>query len=235
MSFFIPRRRPSAEHLDRPDLAPEEMVRTLEDLELVNRRLRSSRLLAGRLQARLGEDGGSPTILDVGAGSGGVARDLSDALSRRGRPAKVIALDLQWRHLLAGRARANGHPVPATAADVFQLPFPDRAVDWIVSTLLLHHFSPEENIRLLRELDRVARRGLLLLDLRRHRVPLAFLWMASRFVFKTRISVEDGVASIRQAFTPEEARDIASRAVPGARVERILPYLLLVTTPDFVP
>lgn len=236
MSLLVPPRRPSREALDEPDLPPDEMARSLEDLELVNRTLRSSRLLSRRLLSLAGEAGGSPqTILDVGAGSGGVARDLAAGLAREGWNARVMALDLQWRHLAAGRAWSNGRPLPAAAADVFSLPFPDRSVDWIISTLLLHHFSPEENIHLLRELRRVASRGLLLLDLRRNRVPLFCLWLAGRIAFKTRISIQDGVASIRQAFTLAEARAIASRALPGAKVERVLPFRLLVTANDSRP
>lgn len=237
MSLLVPPRRPSHEALDEPDLPSEEMSQSLEDLELVNRSLRSSRLLANRLLS-LGEgsDAWRPTILDVGAGSGGVARDLAAGLAQHGNLATVIALDLQWRHLASGRARSNGQPpLPSTAANVFSLPFPAHAVDWIVSTLLFHHFSPEQNVLLLRELARVARRGLLLLDLRRNRVPLFFLWLAGRVLFKTRVSLQDGVASIRQAYTLEEARAIVREALPGARVERALPFRLLITLDSRLP
>ncbi len=237
MTLLVPPRRPSREALDEQDLPSEEMFRSLEDLELVNRTLRSSHLLANRLLSLDEVSGaGRPTILDVGAGSGGVARDLAARLARRGNLATVIALDLQWRHLAAGRALSNGYPpLPSTAANVFSLPLPSRAVDWVVSTLLFHHFSPEENVRLLRELARVARRGLLLLDLRRHRVPLFFLELAGRVVFKTRVSVRDGVASIRQAYTLKEARAIAKEALPEARVERALGFRLLITLDSRLP
>jgi SAM-dependent methyltransferase len=237
MSLLVPPRRPSHEALDEPDLPSEEMSQSLEDLELVNRTLRSSRLLANRLLS-FGEGSGAwrPTVLDVGAGSGGVARDLAAGLAQHGNLATVIALDLQWRHLASGRARSNGQPpLPSTAANVFSLPFPAHAVDWVVSTLLFHHFSPEQNVRLLRELARVARRGVLLLDLRRNRVPLFFLWLAGRVLFKTRISILDGVASIRQAYTLEEARAIVREALPGARVERALPFRLLITLDSRLP
>jgi len=121
--------------------------------------------------------------------------------------------------------------VPGAAADVFSLPFRDRSVDWIVSTLLLHHFSPEENVRLLRELARVARRGLCLLDLRRHRLPLFFLALAGRIAFKSRASRADGPASVRQAYTREEARAFVREALPGARVEPVFPFRLLIAHP----
>jgi ubiquinone/menaquinone biosynthesis C-methylase UbiE len=231
MSLLVPPRRPSREILDETDLAPDEMARSLEDLELVNTALGSARLLEERMANHIRLDGGSrATILDVGAGSASVARALERRLERQGLTARVIATDLQWRHLAVGRAR-DGREFPAAAADVFSLPFPERSVDWVVSTLLVHHFSPEENVRLLRELARVARRGVLLLDLQRHRLPLLFISLAGRMAFKSRVSVEDGAASVRQAYTREEAQAFASRAIPGARVERVFPFRLLISHP----
>ncbi len=231
MSLLVPARRPSREILDETDLAPGEMARSLEDLDLVNRALGTARLLAELVSRRIRSDRESrTTILDVGAGSAAVARDLKQRLERRGVAARVIATDLQWRHLAVGRVRA-GRELPAAAADVFSLPFRERSVDWVVSTLLVHHFSPEENVSLLRELARVARRGLLLLDLQRHRFPLLFISLAGRIAFRSRVSVEDGPASVRQAYTLEEARAFVRRAIPGARVERVFPFRLLISHP----
>jgi ubiquinone/menaquinone biosynthesis C-methylase UbiE len=231
MSLLVPPRRPSQEILDDTDLAPNEMARSLEDLELVNTALGSARLLGERMAGHIRLDGGSrATILDVGAGSASVARQLERRLERQDLKARVIATDLQWRHLAVGRA-GGGREFPCVAADVFSLPFPERSVDWVVSTLLVHHFSPEENVRMLRELARVARSGVLLLDLQRHRLPLLFIWLAGRVAFKSRVSVEDGAASVRQAYTREEAQAFASRAIPGARVERVFPFRLLISNP----
>jgi len=232
MSLFVPPRRPSREILDETDLPAEEMARSLADLELVNAAFGSARLFENRLTGPIRSAGGAPaTILDVGAGSAGVARDLARRLENRGLAARVIATDLQWRHLAVGRVRANGRGFSAAAADVFSLPFRDRSVDWVVSTLLVHHFSPLDNGRLIRELARVARRGFFLLDLRRHRLPLIFLALTARIAFQSRVSVADGAASVRQAYTREEARAFVREALPGARVERIFPFRLLIAHP----
>ena len=232
MSLLVPPRRPSREFLDETELDPGEMARSLADLDLVNAALGSARFFGRRLEGPIRSEGGAPaTILDVGAGSATVARDLARRLERRGLKARVIATDLQWRHLAVGRGRNGGLRLPAAAADVFSLPFPDLSVDWAVSTLLVHHFSPEENVRLLRELARVTRRGLLLLDLRRHRLPLAFIALAGRIAFQSPVSVSDGAASVRQAYTREEAAAFVREALPGARVEPVFPFRLLIAHP----
>ena len=231
MSLLVPPRRPSREFLDETELDPGEMARSLADLDLVNAALGSARIFEKRLEGPIRSEGGGTTILDVGAGSATVARDLTRRLERRGLKARVIATDLQWRHLAVGHGRNGGGKLPAVAADAFSLPFPDRSVDWAVSTLLVHHFSPEENIRLLRELARVTRRGLLLLDLRRHRLPLAFIALAGRIAFQSPVSVSDGTASVRQAYTREEAGAFVREALPGARVEPVFPFRLLIARP----
>jgi hypothetical protein len=229
VSIFVPQRFPSDEILDDPAISSEEMYRSLEDLALVNRWWGSARALERFLLRETRRRGiQRPVLLDVGAGSADVSRRLAHSLARAGHPAKVFPCDVQWRHLAAGR-RMTGDALPAVCADVFSPPFGDKSVDWIVSTLFFHHFSPEENARLLAAFARIARHGFALLDVTRHLVPLVFISVTGRLLFKTRVSLHDGIASVRQAYTPEEARRIAQDAVPGARVERIFPFRILVS------
>ena len=227
--MLIPTRRPAHERLDDPSLPWEEMARSLGDIALVNRRWGGSRAFARHVGARLRAAGLSRArILDVGAGSGDVVRRLSRRLRREGVAATAVATDLQWRHLAAGR-RIVGERLPAAAADGFALPFRNGAFDWTIATLLFHHFSPDANVLLLRELARVSRHGFALLDLRRHLLPLLFVRMAGPLVFRSRVAVEDGAASVRQAYTPDEAQRIAAAAVPGTRVRKLFPFRLLIS------
>ncbi|MEO8430354.1 MAG: methyltransferase domain-containing protein [Acidobacteriota bacterium] len=230
MSLLVPPRRPTPELLDDPRLPPEEMARSLRDLDLVNRRWGGAHALEGWLLARMAVSAGPFTILDIGAGSGAVTRRLQRRIRAAGHRATVVAVDLQWRHLAAGRSAAP-EAGAALAANAFSLPLSDGGADWVVSTLVFHHFSPEENGALLGELRRVARRGFALLDLRRHLVPWMFISLAGRLVFESRVSLHDGQASVLQAYTPEEAGSIALRAAPGARVELVFPYRMLITAP----
>jgi len=235
MSLLVPPRRPSHERLDDPALPAEEMRRSLEDLRLVNRRFGGLRPLVRHVLEHVrGTASGRPRalVLDVGAGSGDVARRLEGTLRRAGCDARVFALDLQWRHLAAGHAMSSGSSVPSIAADAFRLPVADGSVDFAVSTLFFHHFSPDENAAILRELSRVARRGFAVLDLRRSLVPWAFVAVVGRALFRARVSVTDGMASVRQAYTPEEAQAIARGVARGSRVRRVFPFRFLLQGGD---
>ena len=229
MSLLVPPRRPSREGLDDPSLPDTEMRRSLEDLRLVNAHWGGARAFERHLSSRLRAlPDRTVRILDVGAGSGEVASRLQRRLRGRGLAVTAVALDLQWRHLRAGRTIAKPPPL-SVAGDAFRLPFADGGFDLAISTLFFHHFSPEENRAVLLEMSRVARHGIALLDLRRHRVPALFVSLAGRLLFRATVSVQDGVASVRQAYTLEEALRVAQGAVPRARARRIFPFRWLVT------
>ena len=226
MSLLVPPRRPSRERLDDPGLPADQMRRSLEDLRMVNLHWGASRALERYLRKRIRSiPGRAVSILDVGAGSGDVAARLQTALPN----ARVTALDLQWRHLRVGPTASRELPL-RVAADAFRLPFAAGTFDFAVSTLFFHHFSPAENREILRELTRVATHGFAMLDLRRHRFPEIFVAAAGRLVFRARISIEDGVASVRQAYTTAEALDIARPVAPESRARRILPFRWLLTS-----
>jgi ubiquinone/menaquinone biosynthesis C-methylase UbiE len=208
------------------------MVSSLADIARVDRLWGGSAALARWLLEQPFKRGEKGTrILDLGAGSAVPTRRLRQALAAAGLEADIIAVDLQWRHLIAG-ARMNGRDtLPAVAADALRLPLPDASVDWVVSTLLLHHLSPSGLTALFGEIRRVARRGFALLDLRRHRLPLAFLAVFGRLIHESAVSVHDGPASVRQAYTPEELRQILGNAGANGVVQRLFPFRVLVGSP----
>jgi ubiquinone/menaquinone biosynthesis C-methylase UbiE len=229
MSLLVPPRRPSRELLDDPALPGEEMRRSLEDIDLAHRRWGAARALVRHLAPRVRALGRPARILDVGAGSGTVSERLGRSLAAEGARVRLIALDLQWRHLAAGRSLCLLARPPAVGADAFRLPFRDGAFDFAISTLFLHHFSPHENRALLSEFLRVARQGFAVLDLRRHLVPTLVLEVAGRIFFRAHVSIRDGVASLRQAYTRAEAAALAREASPSGRAVDVFPFGMLVT------
>lgn len=160
-----------------------------------------------------------PSLLDVGCGSADVPLWIA---SRAGRPVEVVGVDLKPLHL-----RAAEGPLRGVVADVHALPFGDGRFDVVTASLFLHHFDGADVARVLRELHRVARRALVVNDLRRSRVPYAFGRAAFPLLFRSRVSVEDGLLSIRRAFTERELTQAFADAGIAATVGRNWPYRLL--------
>jgi SAM-dependent methyltransferase len=207
-----------AEALDTPALDRDTARATLADIA------RSNLLFGGRAAVvwgvgRLLVGGGTRrplTIVDVGAGAGDVLVALAGALARRGITMAGLAID--W-HREAARM-AGERRQAAVVGDALRLPLGDRAVDIVVASQLLHHFAPATGVRLLRELDRVARVGVVISDLRRARMAAAGIWLAAHALRFHPVSREDGVVSVRRGFAAKELRGLCAAAGIAAHVHR---------------
>jgi ubiquinone/menaquinone biosynthesis C-methylase UbiE len=212
------RRATEPELLDE-GVAPEEAARSLRDLRWVNRWLGGRRSLL-RAVGPLLDGAPRPRLLDVGCGSADLPAALAEACGPR---LLAVGVDLKLTHLLHAPAS-----VRRVVADVRHLPFAPRSFDVVTASLFLHHFDGSEVVEVLRRLYGLARRGLVVNDLHRARVAYLFGHAVFPWVFASKVSVHDGLLSIRRAFTPGELRAAFEEAgIAGVRVRRAFPYRLL--------
>jgi ubiquinone/menaquinone biosynthesis C-methylase UbiE len=207
---LTPKRVETEELLDEHDAPREDMERSLRDLRFINRYLggmRIYRALVRRFQPQ--------AILDVGTGTSDLLEAVPDVPLR-------IGLDFKIDHLLFLR---EGSRVRRVVGDAQRLPFRDGAVDLVTSAHFFHHFSPEENVVILDESLRVARKGVAVNDTRRHYAPLALVLLLGALRLVGRITRYDAPASVRQGYTLAEARSIAAKTKASRwDVVRMWPY-----------
>lgn len=141
------------------------------------------------------------TVLDIGAASGDTARLLSSTCPH----ARVFSLDLHPVNL-------SEAPHPKLIADAFTLPFAEASIDYVMSSLFLHHFTDDQAVQLLREFNRVAKRGVLLADLERSIWPYLFIGYTHPVFKWGEITVHDGKISVRAAFRKYELEKVAKQA-----------------------
>lgn len=196
---------------------PEPEARaSLADLRFVNRWLGNRRHVLSAVDPYLVAP--RPKVLDVGCGSG----DLLSYLQRERPALRPVGADLKALHL-----REAPPDLARVAADVHALPFPPRSFDVVLASLFLHHFDAAELSAVLGAMAAVSRRAVIVNDLRRARLPYLFGRVAFAWLFRSRVSVEDGLLSIRRGFTEAEL-EAAFRAVGLApRIVRTWPYRLL--------
>ena len=211
MTMLTPSRVESHELLDEHDVPRADMERSLRDLRRINRWFGGT-----AIYKRLARKFTPKSILDVGAGT---CDDL-DALPEV--PLRV-GLDFKIDHLLYLR---DGSRVHRVVGDALRLPFRDGAVDLVTSAHFFHHFSPDENATILDESVRVARRGVTVNDTRRNWVPLLLMQLFAALRLMGRITRFDAPASVRQAYTIEEARGIAAQIPARSEVVRLWPFRL---------
>jgi SAM-dependent methyltransferase len=213
-----PRRRDVRESLDIPDQDPRELRLLLGDLQRVNRRYGGVRLVLRHLQQILPPRSNRPlTLLDVAAGGADVTRAVARWAADRRLPLRCVALDRHPEVLAAAREQvASGETLAFVRADALALPFADRSVDVVICGMALHHFTPAEAVRVLREIARVARRGFVVHDLVRSWPLYAAAWIDGRLLARSRLARHDAPASARRAFTVGELRELAAAAGLGA-------------------
>jgi len=215
------------ELLDGGELTTHQIEENLADLARLNRlpggagsSIRGVRRLAGR-------DRGI-AILDVGTGRG----DVPLAFARRGWP--TVGLDIHPDVLRIARRETVREPlVEIVAGDARSLPFADDSFDVAHCSLFVHHLAPADAVRVLRELRRVARRGVVINDLRRGLFPLLATAVSVAILGRNRVTWTDGLVSARRAYTLAELDRLLADAGLAVRwrSSRWLPRIVTVATP----
>lgn len=222
-------RAAGAERMDEPDQDPAELGRSLVDLQHVNRWLGGYRVVLHHLAAFVARHPRPEyRVLDVATGSADIPLKVAAWARSRGIRMHIVATDNHPTTLEFARRNAAGDAsVRVEAADALALPYADDSFDFAICSTALHHFDADEDaVRVLRELDRVARIGIIVNDLRRSRPALVGArLLAATFWRAHPVTRHDGPLSVRRSFTPPELRELARRAgLPNARVYSHVPF-----------
>ena len=224
-------RADAVELLDSGRLSLPEVERNLADLARLNALPGGvgasidgvRRMLDGQRDAR---------ILDAGTGRG----DMPIAFAREGW--RTTALDTNPDVLVIARRETATEPkVDVVDGDARRLPFDDGAFDVSHCSLLVHHLGPHDVVTALRELGRVARRGVVINDLRRGILPLLATAVSVAALGGSRVTRRDGLVSARRAYTLDELDDLIRQAglAVTSRSPRWLPRVVTTATPAAWP
>lgn len=202
------------EYLDTGEYTPEEYEACLSELQLVNRWMGDAHALKQTLLKDVEQNSLKAfSVLDVGAGSGELLRVAATWAKSTGRPFKGVGLELNERSAQAIRDASNGFPeITSVRGDALQLPFADKEFDYVMCSLFTHHFVDEQVVHILREMSRVARRRIFVIDLHRDPVPYFFYTTLGKLVLKSRLLRHDGALSILRSFKAEELVNLGQRA-----------------------
>lgn len=208
-SLLTPARRRGFEILDDPAVDDAVRKRSLEDVARSNTIFGGARAVLVELANALGDDGTrSLSVLDVGTGIGDIPARAKYEARERGLTISTFGIDIS--PTLLDAARTSG--LTPVCADALALPVATKSVDVAICSQLLHHFETRDTITVLRELDRVARRRVIVSDLRRSWIAAAGIWVASFPLRFHPVSRHDGVVSVLRGFTMDELRQLVYTA-----------------------
>lgn len=212
------RLRGATELLDAPRHDRRELEQSLDQVAEVNRLLGGHRAVWHALRPLLSRSA-MTSVLDVGTGSADIPVDIARRARHADLRVAIIASDVhaQIREIAAART-AGSTCIMVAAADALALPFDRDACDVVLLSMTLHHFDEAEQVVVLREAARVARRAVIINELERCTPN----YLGARLLAGTRwrgnrLTRHDGPLSVLRAFTISELRDLAAAA--GLRVD----------------
>jgi len=220
------------ENIDKGTYTPAEYEGCLVELRRVNEWLGDAKVLRESLFAEIERAGlQSFSVLDVGAGSGELLRVTAKWARETKRAATLVGLELNERSAASILEESREFPeIAAVRADGLAVPFSDGCFDYVIQSLTLHHFDDAGAVSVIREMGRVAARGIFVIDL--HRNPVAYLFYTTigRLFLHNRLLREDGALSILRSFTPAEMAELGRQAgLPNATVEKHFPSRLVLS------
>jgi SAM-dependent methyltransferase len=157
------------------------------------------------------------TMLDVGTGLADIPARARRGAARRGMTLTAFGVDEAEVLAHRGAALLDG----SVCADARTLPFADASVDVVICSQVLHHFEDADIPKVLAELSRVARRRVIVSDIRRSWLAAAGFWVVTWPLGFHPVSRHDGFTSVLRGFTPDElARHVRSSTGRTAVVRR---------------
>jgi ubiquinone/menaquinone biosynthesis C-methylase UbiE len=209
-------RQREAEWMDSPDVEPAQLARGLRFIRAVNAMLGYTRATLSHLErfSQTWKPGETIRIVDFATGSADIPLAIVRWARRRRLDVRVVGVDLHAFTARRARELTRHEPrVSIVRGDVLEPPFEDGSFDYATTNMFLHHLDDDQVVRVLRNMDRVARRGIIAADLIRNR--RAYAWITMFTVLANPMLKHDARVSVAQAFTREEILGLRDRAGTG--------------------
>jgi ubiquinone/menaquinone biosynthesis C-methylase UbiE len=233
----LPRLEAVVELLDRPGNSDEEVRGSLRDLEWFNRYFGGVRTILLHLSRMVGDRSPTPlTILDIATGGADMPRAVCRWARRRRLAVTIEAIDRNKHVLAAAREWSADYPeIRLRRAETPPLPYPDHSFDYVLCSLFFHHLTEAQGVRLLSEMRRVARHGLIVNDLMRSRRARLLTRIVTRLLSANRLTRHDGPMSVLRGFRPEELLHMATEAGLGDVSVSLHPWFRMALVKESIP
>jgi len=220
------------EHIDTGNYTAEEYEDCISELRFVNRWLGDAHSLKATVLREVETQHlASFSILDLGAGSGELLRVAATWARQTNRQFRGTGLELNERmaeSILEESTRFA--EITSVRGDALNLPFDEAQFDYVICSLFTHHLLDEQVVHVLREMSRVAKRRIFVIDLHRHPVPYFLYTTIGKLVLHNRLVRHDGALSILRGFKSDELVELAQGAgLRDVSVEHHFPSRLVLS------
>ena len=199
------------ELMDRPQPVSTELVRDLHNLRELNR-LFGSYALVRQFLKRWIKPKESLRVVDLATGSGDIPRLVVDYARSVQTEITVDAVDGQVATLEIAKNLSGAYPeISFHQGNILEWES-NEPYDMVLCSLVLHHFSESDAVRVLQRARLLARRHILVADLRRGILASAGVFLLTATIFRDPMTKYDGRLSAARAFSFREFGKLAQEA-----------------------
>ena len=197
--------------MDRPQPVPAELDRDLRNLRQLNRWFGSYDLISAFLKRWI-NPGARLRVLDLATGSGDIPQLVADYARKVGAEVRIDALERQPPTLeIAKKLSANYPAISFVEGNILEWQS-SEPYDIVLCTLVLHHFSEDDAVRVLRRCRELSSERVLVSDLRRGWLGTIGVHLLTATIFREPMTKFDARLSAARAFSFSELADLARQA-----------------------
>jgi 2-polyprenyl-3-methyl-5-hydroxy-6-metoxy-1,4-benzoquinol methylase len=199
------------EMMDRPQPVSPELERDLKRIRQLNRWFGSHHRVATFMRRWI-LPGARMRVVDLATGSGDIPRLLVDHARKIRAQIEVDAVDRQAATLEIARRLSAGYPeISYHEANILEWDCA-QLYDMALCSLVLHHFSDNDAVKILRRCRELSREFVLVSDLRRGFLLWSGVYMLTAVIFREPMTRFDARLSAERAFSFGEMRELAIQA-----------------------
>ncbi|MFN3839256.1 MAG: methyltransferase domain-containing protein [Cyclobacteriaceae bacterium] len=202
------------EIMDNLSCSGEVVDQTLRELEFINKWLGGNSITLNGINALLKSVGNNSIhIADLGCGSGDILKLIARSLQSKNIHARLTGIDANPNIIAYAQKHCAGSAsIQFLTENILADEFRSRKFDVIVATLFFHHFTSDQLISILKQLNQQVRVGMVINDLHRH--PLAYysIKLLTKLFSKSSMVKYDAPLSVLRGFTRNELVYILQKA-----------------------
>lgn len=201
------------ELMDNPDLCIQQLKLVFNDINRMNNLLLGNYLTKKKVWQIISNNPEKKfRIYDFGCGDGELLRDLSNFLEKRGIDFELLGLDISDKALLIAREASVDYPeIGYAKLNILNPAVKVEPCDILLCSLTMHHFDNQDIPLLLRRFVGLARKSVIINDLKRSRWACLGFKIISTLFLKTTIAKNDGLVSIKSGFLPEDILNLKGK------------------------
>ncbi len=199
----LSKRSTQSELMDDPSAPEHELRQNLRELEIINKYLGGYKVILSGLESL--QPGRELSVMDLGSGGGDTLRAIADWMKRKKITGRLTGIDYNPIMIRYAREQAARHlSLTFEQMDIFDEALNNQKADVVTCSLFYHHFPHESLVKLLRRMQELAVKAVVINDLHRHWLAYHSIKIITRFFSKTYMVKHDAALSVARAFTRKD-------------------------------